>query len=245
MSDAHYYQGFEDGKKEAARQAAESPCPKCAENEHLASSYDQERTDALNELEKVKGKLAERSLAEVSADAEEALINLEAASLGLLRNLPDGRYKGLGEFRCTLKEVRKVVEGIFDKRVKGTFSLRASGMTPVTEFKIRAFLWQGHGHDVLSLYGDDGEMSCSQCRTDYKREDLSVVVEVARKASITEGLRRLAEHKRVLAKEFAAARQAAESPGSAPIDVVKKAMTLIEQHTCVESDLLVRSQNHE
>ena len=42
-----------------------------------------------------------------------------------------------------------------------------------------------------------------------------------------------------LSEPLAAARQAAESPGSAPIDVVKKAMTLIEQHTCVESDLLV------
>jgi hypothetical protein len=45
------------------------------------------------------------------------------------------------------------------------------------EQKYRARLWLGHGH--LGVYGDDGEMQCSECAPfgawDYKRDPLEAV----------------------------------------------------------------------
>lgn len=41
------------------------------------------------------------------------------------------------------------------------------------EMEIRQRLWMGHGH--TGMYGDDGEMQCSECRkyADYKRDPLA------------------------------------------------------------------------
>ncbi len=47
-----------------------------------------------------------------------------------------------------------------------------------SESEHRMELWLGHGH--IGLYGDDGEMQCSLCRADYKRDPLP---ELERKAS--------------------------------------------------------------
>jgi len=34
--------------------------------------------------------------------------------------------------------------------------------------KLRMLLWLNHGHD--GLYGDDGEMQCSKCMIDFRRD---------------------------------------------------------------------------
>lgn len=36
------------------------------------------------------------------------------------------------------------------------------------EMKLREYLWVNHGCSVGSLYGDDGEMQCSNCVIDFK-----------------------------------------------------------------------------
>jgi hypothetical protein len=41
--------------------------------------------------------------------------------------------------------------------------------------QLRVTLWASHGHD--GKYGDDGELQCNQCRTDFKREPASVIEE--------------------------------------------------------------------
>ncbi len=48
------------------------------------------------------------------------------------------------------------------------------------ELKYRKSLWMGHGHD--HLYGDDGEMQCTQCpgeAWDYRRAPLDVIERAA------------------------------------------------------------------
>jgi len=37
------------------------------------------------------------------------------------------------------------------------------------ESKLRELLWLRHGCRIATLYGDDGEMQCSNCRIDFKR----------------------------------------------------------------------------
>lgn len=42
--------------------------------------------------------------------------------------------------------------------------------------RLRELLWLRHGCEITSLYGDDGEMQCSKCLIDFKRnsiEDIS------------------------------------------------------------------------
>ena len=34
---------------------------------------------------------------------------------------------------------------------------------------LRKLLWLNHGCSITSLYGDDGEMQCSKCLIDFKR----------------------------------------------------------------------------
>ncbi len=55
-------------------------------------------------------------------------------------------------------------------------ALEAEQRTSESEHRME--LWLGHGH--IGLYGDDGEMQCSLCRADYKRDPLP---ELERKAS--------------------------------------------------------------
>lgn len=67
-------------------------------------------------------------------------------------------------------------------------SLAPSTTAPATtwEANLREYLWLGHGHPFAALYGDDGEMQCSACRVDYKRDSLeqvSVAVIAARSAT--------------------------------------------------------------
>jgi len=40
------------------------------------------------------------------------------------------------------------------------------------ELKLRELLWLRHGCSISSLYGDDGEMQCSNCLIDFKRDSV-------------------------------------------------------------------------
>lgn len=40
------------------------------------------------------------------------------------------------------------------------------------ERNLRREWWGNHGHDFNRLYGDDGEMQCSACPADFKRDPL-------------------------------------------------------------------------
>lgn len=40
------------------------------------------------------------------------------------------------------------------------------------EADLRREWWSNHGHDYSALYGDDGEMQCSACPADFKRQPL-------------------------------------------------------------------------
>lgn len=68
--------------------------------------------------------------------------------------------------------------------------------------KTREYLWVNHGCSVATLYGDDGEMSCAICRTDFKRDPVGklIVVSIKRLQSLlaerekeVEGLKPMAE----------------------------------------------------
>ena len=39
------------------------------------------------------------------------------------------------------------------------------------DFLLRRLLWLRHGCPFGALYGDDGEMQCSECLVDFKRMD--------------------------------------------------------------------------
>lgn len=46
--------------------------------------------------------------------------------------------------------------------------------------RLRKWLWLVHGSPVHSLYGDDGEMQCSDCGLDFKRDSVEHLEEVVR-----------------------------------------------------------------
>jgi hypothetical protein len=43
------------------------------------------------------------------------------------------------------------------------------------DFKLRKLLWLNHGCSVDLLYGDDGELQCSTCGIDFKRNSVSFI----------------------------------------------------------------------
>jgi hypothetical protein len=45
-----------------------------------------------------------------------------------------------------------------------------------TDRFIREVLWANHGCTLLSLYGDDGELQCGNCRMDFRREPLPFLI---------------------------------------------------------------------
>lgn len=61
------------------------------------------------------------------------------------------------------------------------------------DLKFREHLWISHCH--LQLYGDDGEMQCSECQADYLHDPVEALVEMARAAhenthlALTDGAR--------------------------------------------------------
>ncbi len=59
---------------------------------------------------------------------------------------------------------------------------RTAALTPEDEQRLREYLWLSHGHQ--GVYGDDGEMQCSECAPvwDYKRAPLAEVIQAATSA---------------------------------------------------------------
>jgi len=57
------------------------------------------------------------------------------------------------------------------------------------EMKLRELLWVNHGCPTHALYGDDGEMQCSICGIDFKRDSESTIREII----ITRNLKKMAE----------------------------------------------------
>lgn len=53
------------------------------------------------------------------------------------------------------------------------------------ERKYRQQLWSSHGH--AGIYGDDGEMQCSECGVDYKRDPLATVEAAFMQANLVRG----------------------------------------------------------
>ena len=51
--------------------------------------------------------------------------------------------------------------------LEGIVSLRTDNL------ELRKLLWLHHGHQ--GIYGDDGEMQCSRCRIDFKRDPIKVI----------------------------------------------------------------------
>lgn len=45
------------------------------------------------------------------------------------------------------------------------------------EKMLRKLLWLRHGCSISSLYGDDGEMQCSACLIDFRRDSVSAIQE--------------------------------------------------------------------
>ncbi len=41
--------------------------------------------------------------------------------------------------------------------------------------ELRKLLWLNHGCSITTLYGDDGEMQCSSCRMDFKRDSIDLI----------------------------------------------------------------------
>lgn len=55
----------------------------------------------------------------------------------------------------------------------GRFVLYEDAMA--NECKLREMLWLSHGCGFAYLYGDDGEMQCSNCMTDFKRDSILAI----------------------------------------------------------------------
>jgi hypothetical protein len=43
------------------------------------------------------------------------------------------------------------------------------------EMILRKLLWLMHGCSITALYGDDGEMQCSSCMIDFKRDSEELI----------------------------------------------------------------------
>jgi len=41
---------------------------------------------------------------------------------------------------------------------------------------LRDLLWYNHGCDSRAMYGDEGEMQCNQCLTDFKRDNANTIL---------------------------------------------------------------------
>lgn len=61
------------------------------------------------------------------------------------------------------------------------------------ELNLRRLLWLRHGCPIHTLYGDDGEMRCSRCGIDFKRDSVShIEVNLSKRACkelLTRGFR--------------------------------------------------------
>ena len=54
-------------------------------------------------------------------------------------------------------------------------------MTPEDEYRVRKFLWLNYGCSIHCLYGDDGELQCSNMKRhgiiDFKRDSITHILD--------------------------------------------------------------------
>lgn len=75
---------------------------------------------------------------------------------------------------------RNIARDLLDERAANALLTAEVERLTGIELKYRKSLWMGHGHD--HLYGDDGEMQCTQCpgeAWDYRRAPLEVIERAA------------------------------------------------------------------
>jgi len=75
---------------------------------------------------------------------------------------------------CASRDVHTTVYGGVTKDCLRDLSERADRYKQELD-EVRKELWWNHGHRE-SLYGDDGELQCSRCPADFKRQPLSQLV---------------------------------------------------------------------
>ena len=78
------------------------------------------------------------------------------------------------------EEARNIARDLLDERAANALLTAEVERLTGIELKYRKSLWMGHGHD--HLYGDDGEMQCTQCpgeAWDYRRAPLEVIERAA------------------------------------------------------------------
>ena len=78
-----------------------------------------------------------------------------------------------------MRKAQEISEDVLDTASSALSTALVEAEDSIRE--TRQALWVGHGHD--GLYGDDGEMQCSVCRADYKRDPLPDLVRKALKAA--------------------------------------------------------------
>jgi hypothetical protein len=62
-----------------------------------------------------------------------------------------------------------------DRHTKESIEEAATVRATEAERKLRQLLWLNHGCSINMLYGDDGEMQCSACMIDFKRDPVEKI----------------------------------------------------------------------
>lgn len=105
---------------------------------------------------------------------EERLVPLAEMDFGVFYQVLDDARKA----DATL--IRDLALDLLDERAANALLTAEVERLTGIELKYRKSLWMGHGHD--HLYGDDGEMQCTQCpgeAWDYRRAPLEVIERAA------------------------------------------------------------------
>lgn len=136
-----------------------------------------------------KGERKLRAMAAAEDDAGSIVVGGLAVDVGLYRAEPARQEVRCINWPCQLPSGHN---GPCSSSEPASPSTDAEREPDGEERALRRVLWQQHGH--LGLYGDDGEMQCSECRADYLRDPLLDVVgkaHVALRTKLAEALRHL------------------------------------------------------
>ena len=66
----------------------------------------------------------------------------------------------------------------FGREVQARTEERVRAETLADETTWRQLMWVRHGCPIADLYGDDGEMQCSCCHIDFKRDSVQAILDV-------------------------------------------------------------------
>ena len=64
------------------------------------------------------------------------------------------------------------------REVQTQTEARVRAETLADETTWRQLMWVRHGCPIADLYGDDGEMQCSCCHIDFKRDSVQAILDV-------------------------------------------------------------------